>query len=296
MSKRPLHARFLDFFGGLYKSLRFSYHYIREKNKYGDYKYLYTETYKGKSVYILANGPSLINEIDSILSNGKILDDILVVNFFLESDYFKQIKPNYYCLADPCFNKREKLNDRTKNVYKVLNILVDWPMTLFVWNQAVDMVTEYIHNPYIKIKGLPILRFEGFEENRYQFYKKGIAVPTYINVTIMALYALLNLGYSTIFLYGVDHTFLCNLVVGDDNILYVDDKHFYGTNRVIADCHSDGTPWSVSEFVYDKYLTFVEHQVMRGYADYLGAQIINCTKGSWIDAYVRKAQIDKQSE
>ena len=52
----------------------------------------------------------------------------------------------------------------------------------------------------------------------------------------------------------------------------------------------------MKDFVYDKYLTFVEHEVMRGYADYLGAQIINCTKDSWIDAYVRKAQLEKQSE
>lgn len=295
-TKRPLHAKVLDFFADTYRSLRFFYHYIKEKNIYGNYRYPYTETHKGESVYILANGPSLNEEINEIFSSGKYLEDVLVVNFFLESDLFTKIRPKYYCLADPRFNKENKLTERTKGVFKDLNEFVDWPMSLFVWNQAVDMISEYISNPNIKIIGLSILKFEGFENKRYKYYAKGTAVPSYVNVTIMAIYAMLNLGYSTIYLYGVDHTFLNSLIVGDDNVLYVEDKHFYGVKRVVAEYHLDGTPWTVAEFIFDKYLTFVEHEIMRGYADYLGAQIINCTKDSWIDAYVRKAQLEKRLE
>ena len=74
------------------------------------------------------------------------------------------------------------------------------------------------------------------------------------------------------------------------------DKHFYGIEKYELGAKMNGKLWTMKDFVYDKYLTFVEHEVMRGYADYLGAKIINCTKDSWIDAYVRKAQLDKQSE
>lgn len=296
MSKRPLHARILDFLGDLYKSLRFLFHHLQEKRRFGEYCFTYNTLHNGEAVNILANGPSLNIELNSLLASGKIVDDVLVVNYFLESELFVQIQPKYYCLADPGFNQKNKLIERTKNVFKALNERVSWPMTLFVWNSAVEMVSKYISNPNIKIIGLSILQFEGFENKRFKLYKEGKAAPSYVNVTIMAIYALLNLGYSKLYLYGVDHSFLTNLIVGDDNILYVEDNHFYGKERIIADYHTDGTPWKVSEFIYDKYLTFVEHEVMRGYADYLGAQIINCTKDSWIDAYVRTTQLEKQSE
>lgn len=296
MSKRPLHAKIIDFFGETYKSLRFSYHRLQEINEFGNYSFPYTPLHKGESVYILANGPSLNEEILELKRNGRDLRESLVVNFFVESNYFVEINPKYYCLADPGFNKTALLTDRTRGVYEKLNRIVTWPMTLFVWKDAVKMVSEFISNSNITIVGLSTLRFEGFESNHYKSYMKGTAVPSYINVTIMALYALLNLGYSKIYLYGVDHSFLAGLSVNDNNRLCILDKHFYGTEKCEFGPKMDGTLWTMKDFVYDKYLTFVEHEVMKGYADYLGAQIINCTKDSWIDAYVRKAQLEKQSE
>ncbi len=293
---RRLHSKIRSFIESIYRGCKYSYLYMQEKKKFGNFYFPYRKLHEGEEVYILANGPSLKGEILQLMESRKDLSQSVVVNFFIESELFHRIRPKYYCLADPIFNQKSKLTERTKGVYAKLNNEVTWSMTLFVWKEAEGMLRNVINNPNIQIVGLSILMFGGFESNRYKYYKKGMAVPSYVNVTIMALYAMLNLGYSTIYLYGVDHTFLTNLVVGDDNILYVEDCHFYGTERVIADYHADGTPWRVAEYIYDKYLTFVEHEVMRGYANYLGAQIINCTKGSWIDAYVRRAQLEKQSE
>ena len=296
MLRKPLHAKILDFFGDLYKSLRFSFHQLQEKKRFGDYYFPYRYLHRDETAIILANGPSLNTELEGLMKENSSLENSLVVNYFVESELFVQIKPKYYCLADPVFNIKECLTDRTKNTYKELNRLVSWPMTIFIWKGAEKMVSEFIDNSLIKIVGLSILRFEGFESKRYEYFKNGIAVPSYVNVTIMALYALLNLGYSTIYLYGVDHTFLTGVCVNERNRLCVIDKHFYGTKTFELPPRSNGILWHVKDFVYDKYLTFLEHEVMRGYADYLGAQIINCTKDSWIDAYVRKAQLDKQSE
>lgn len=292
MSKRPLHAKILNFFGEVYKSFRFSYHHLKERNTFGNYNFPYESLHKGETVYILANGPSLNEEIAVLLKNSPDLSNSLVVNFFAESDLFLQIKPRFYCLADPMFNVKEMMTEREGELFRSLNQSVNWSMTLFVWKKAEANIAKFITNPNITIKGLSILTFEGFESNRYKYYKRGVAVPSYVNVTIMALYALLNLGYSTIYLYGVDHSFLAGLGVNDDNRLCIVDKHFYGTEKYEFGPKIDGTLWTMKDFVYDKYLTFVEHEVMRGYADYLGAKIINCTKDSWIDAYVRKAQLE----
>lgn len=296
MLRKLLHAKVLSFFGDVYNSFRFLYRHLREKKRYGNYYFQYKSLNNGAAVYVLANGPSLSEEIDFLLKNNADLSNSLVVNFFSESDLFLQIKPKFYCLADPMYNVERLMTQREIDTFDTLNKNVNWPMTLFIWKSAETIISRYITNPNIIIKGLSILTFEGFERNRYKYYKKGIAVPSYVNVTIMALYALLNLGYSTIYLYGVDHSFLAGLGVNDNNRLCMVDKHFYGTEKYEFGAKMDGTLWTMKDFVYDKYLTFVEHEIMRGYADYLGAQIINCTKDSWIDAYIRKAQIDKQSE
>lgn len=292
MERKPIRARFETFIISLYKTIEFFVEYFREKRKFGNYYFPYQPLHKGESVYILANGPSLNHEINELINENAPLNESLVVNFFVETDLFTQIKPMYYCLADPLFNREKLLTERTKNVYTLLNKTVTWPMTLFVWKEAEKMVSNLISNPNIKIVSLSILLFRGFESKRYEYYKKGKSVPSYVNVTIMAIYALLNIGYSTIYLYGVDHSFLAGLCVNDDNRLCIVDKHFYGTEKKEFPPKNDGSLWKMKDFVYDKYLTFVEHEVMKGYADYLGAQIINCTKDSWIDAYIRKTQLD----
>ena len=71
--------------------------------------------------------------------------------------------------------------------------------------------------------------------------------------------------------------------------------HFYGEKKIHI-FNSHGGYWTMSGWLYDKYLTFKEHENMRSYADYLGARIVNCTKGSLIDAYVRLAQLEKEDK
>ena len=293
MSKKRLHAKVMDIISQCIATMRFNYHKHLEEKKYKNYAFPYRDDNKGKSAYILANGPSLKEEIVELFSVGTNLEDSLVVNFFVDSDLFIKVNPKYYCLADPMFFNKECLSDRVKDTFKALNEKVKWPMKLFIWKSGEELVKEYINNTCIEIIGLSTLTFEGFESNRYKLYKKGIAVPFYVNVTIMAIYALLNLGYSKIYLYGVDHSFLAGLGVNDNNRLCMVDKHFYGTEKYEFEPKMDGSLWTMKEFVYDKYLTFLEHEVMRGYADYLGCEIINCTKDSWIDAYIRKTQLEK---
>lgn len=295
MSKIPLHAKFFEFFGNLYKSLRFSFHHLQEKKRFGNYYFSYRPLHKGETANILANGPSLNIELADLMKGKSSLENSLVVNYFAFSYLFIKLEPKYYCLADPLFFTEELYTDNVYSLFSALN-KVSWKMNLFVWIQGAETIKKYVHNENITIIGVSTLQFEGFEKQRYGYMKKGKAVPSYVNVTIMGLYVLLNLGYDTINLYGVDHSFLAGLCVNDDNRLCINDHHFYGSEKRVFAPKMDGTLWSMKDFVYDKYLTFVEHEIMRGYADHLGAHIINCTKDSWIDAYVRKAQLEKQSE
>ena len=282
----------ITFLSSLIKTVRFQFHRIKEHNLYGKYEFVYREELINKRCYVLANGPSLNEELETLKNDKSFVDSPkFVLNYFVESDYFQTLKPEFYCLADPLFFSLES-SDRNKKIIKTINEDTKWPMSLFYPNNGGRAVCEVITNPNVNLIPISVLRYEGFEKNKYPYYKSGKAVPSYVNVTIMIEYILLNMGCKDIRLYGVDHTFFDGMTVDDENIPCMIDRHFYGDEFIrIFDCH--GNYVTVSEWLMDKYLTFKEHENMRGYADYLGARIVNCTKGSLIDAYTRLAQIEK---
>ena len=291
MKSIPLHARLQKWVAEKAATCRFCYHQRQTEKRYPQYEFPYKGSHKGERIYVLANGPSLMTEIEQLEKLKAPLNNSLVVNSFACTNIFETIKPLYYCLADPVFFEDGVLRDNVQKVYDSLNEKVSWPLTLFVWVEGVSNVRKIITNKNITIQGITILQYEGSEKGRFESYKKGLSVPSFVNVVIMGLYALLNLGYSEILLYGVDHTFLKDLCVDDENQLCINDHHFYGTHKYAIPPRPNGMQWKMKDYVYDKYLTFKEHEIMSEYADYLGAKVINCTEGSWIDAYTRLSQI-----
>lgn len=281
-----------DFFSSLYKSIRFSYHCHREHKLYGDYEFPYRDEMIGNKAFVLANGPSLSMEINALKNDEEFNKGIkFVLNFFASSELYSQVKPQYYCVADPIFFIEES-NDFGKKMVHAINENTDWDIKLFVPYYGYNHLKKVLTNPHITIIPISSLIFEGFSSRKYLSYKKGLGVPSFVNVTIMIEYILLNLGCKDIRLYGVDHTFFEGLTVNDDNIPCIIDNHFYG-KEFIPVYNSQGGYFTTAGFLMDKYLTFKEHENMRGYADYLGAQIVNCTKGSLIDAYIRLSQLEK---
>ncbi len=275
----------------------FKYEYLRlvEILKYGKYGFPYKESASEECALVLANGPSLKNEIEELFQNnmiGKL--PIVVVNYFALSDDFLRIKPCYYALADPNLFS-DNMPERFVKMLEVLNKVVDWPLTIFVPNWSKKKLERLITNNSITISVLSVLQYQGFPRLKYRYYKNGKAVPSLVNVVIMAEYILLNMGYKRIELYGVDHTFFEGMAVNSDNIPCIVDRHFNDVEyRPLV--KFGGGYFTTAEWLMDKYLTFKEHENMRGYADYLGAQIINCTKVSLIDAYVRLAQIKNDNQ
>lgn len=277
----------LDFFSSLYKTIRFRYHRKVEVKKFGHYQFPYNEELKDKTAYVLANGPSLKEEISVLLCDECFSKAIkCALNYFAESSLYETIKPDLYFLADPCFF-RGKNEERDNKMIIRMNSITSWSIVLYVPYYHVNIAKTLIKNNNIKVVPVPTLLFEGFEEKRYIGYKKGIAVPSFVNVTIMAEYVLLNLGCKDIRLYGVDHTFFNGIAVDSNNTLCIIDSHFDGDRYIPV----RGGKVSIANWLYDKYLTFLEHENIRKYADFLNAKIINCTKSSLIDSYTRLSQL-----
>lgn len=275
------------------KSLKFLVYCLREKYWYGYYEFPYREKNKGKRIHVLCTGPSMKRDLPEWMADPMFMEeDKVCVNFFYRDEVVKQLKPTIYCWADP----GDFLPSRV-GVFKELNELVDWKMKLVVplcEKEKLARVKALLTNPLITLVPVSSLCYSGFERFRYLSWKSGRSVPSYVNISVMAVYISLNLGFSEIYLHGVEHTFFDNMGVDEENKLYLTDNHFYGSERrFVLAC--DGTPWHTKDWLYDKYLTFLEHERMRGYADYLGATIVNCTKKSLIDAYERLSEKTNKS-
>lgn len=298
MSKNNLPNIVCQFLSISYKSIRFFYHRLQEKRQFGKYELAYSTEHNKECVNILANGPSLKNEIIELKKAGLRMRESAVVNFFALSETFFELKPKYYLLADKQFFLDENQDGNYGRVFKSFNDNVDWDMNLIVPYNFRSKARQYVKNERIKIDCVSSLMYEGDENKRFKSWKSGKSVPSYVNVAIMGEYYFLQKGYSKIYLYGVDHTFLQNLAVDDDNFLCISDTHFYGTQMYRITDIIDGKEvhCKIADFVYDKYLTFKEHELMQAYSEYLGAQIINCTKCSMIDAYPRLVQIKKENK
>ncbi len=284
-----------DLLSSLYGMIRFKYLRYKEIRKYGNYYFPYRDLLNAETVYVLANGPSLKDELTKLIDSDNFnRSHKFALNFFSLSDVFTTVRPDFYCLADKGFFINYS-TDRHKRTIEKLNELTTWKLKLFVPNVYYSIIVKLINNSNIELIPITILQFDGFERRKYEYYKKGWAVPSFVNVTIMIEYILLNLGCKDIRLYGVDHTFFDGMTVNDNNIPCIIDRHF-DTVELRPLYKFDGGYYSLAGWLWDKYLTFKEHENMRNYADYLGAQIINCTKCSLIDAYIRISQFENQNK
>lgn len=269
--------------------------YLRNKQvsnkQWGKCKFPYRVQKEILNVNILANGPSLMIELEEALSHKDRTN--AACNLAAFSTYFQEIRPAFYFLADPAFFKQGSSDERISKLIFILNNQVDWNMTLVVPINGFNVALQSLKNSFITIVPVPVVQYEGNAKKRIELLKKGECAPSFVNVTIFMEYFFLNMGYKNLYLYGVDHTFFDNMYINNNNEICIDDSHFYGKDPiVIKRIKSDGTRWKLSDWIRDKYLTFLEHERMQKYAESLGAYIVNCTKKSLIDAYPRLNQIE----
>ena len=255
---------------------------------------------RSKCVAILGNGPSLKRELPQLIAQRAWEEkDILAVNFFALSEEFALIKPKYYVSSDPMFFRKAGYGERVQELYKALAEKVSWPMKLYVqyYNpEHFDYRTAIGHNPNIEIVPFHSIVFHGFRSVEFWCYHRGLGSGNFGTVIQNGEFIALQLGYRRIELYGVDHTLLDGLMVDEKNRVCRRKSHYYDSEQSPAEpiyynATNPPRPYTMSEYLSETAELFRGHEVLRDLSAECGAEIINRTAHSMIDAYKREPMI-----
>ena len=241
---------------------------------------------KGRVLRILGNGKSLnntsINKADNV--------DYMVVNRHVLADNYLDIKPRYYVLADPHFFTHEE----GLEVMRRIDNSTCWDMSVFIpfrRRKSVHWNKEF-KNERISLKTYNAFFFFGYEKIAYFLYEKQLAMPMVQNVLVAAIMLGIQMNYDVIELYGVEHNWLKNIYVGEDNLVYLLNEHFYDKEKVSplpqkTIQHKEEYPLylNISHYarMFQSYWEIKNYLKRRN----LNSRIINKTKDSYIDAFER---------
>ncbi|MBO4922843.1 MAG: DUF115 domain-containing protein [Bacteroidales bacterium] len=235
---------------------------------------------------VLANGPSLKSAIEEGIDCLEE-SDVFCVNLFFKSDAFWIIKPRFYFVVDEQFF--DPTYDRTKEQVREMRealTKIDWEMYLVTSPTVVNAgILSNLNNNNIKVIRMNSTAADGFSWFKKLVYNLNLGMPRCQTVTNFAIMAAVNLHYSNVYLYGADHSWTRDLMVDDNNVTCYGDRHVYNTQLSVIKLD-----YSISELLHDFANMFESHKTINEFALYKGVNIINCTKGSFIDAYKRKVE------
>ncbi len=245
----------------------------------------------GKTVKILANGPSLADDLGNLVET----DAVSVLNFFILHDIFWSVKPQYYVLADPVLFMDASPVANVDKLYELVR-KIDWDITFLVPLEQYDFFKRKTQsNPHVCIKTFyrSFLAKRLPAKCRFRWYQKGLSTPYPQNVLIPSIAMMLNEGFEKIYLYGAGHSWTTQMAVDEENRLCLVDNHFYdqGTDnkRLWLNPERPGQTFKMHEILACLQTAFATYHELKAYAGYLGkVQIINKDKHSFIDAFVKE--------
>jgi len=245
------------------------------------------------SCVIIGNGPSLSNTIDN---NPDFLRNksLIAVNHFAITDYYEQLKPEYYiAIAHDLYydDVEPQFIEASNLLFKTISGKTTWEITLFmpVESRKYKRWQSFLtNNDKIKISYINLTPAEGFDCLTHFLFKKNLAMPRPHNVMIPSLIVGINMGYSTIYLIGADHSWLKDISVNDNNEALINNRHFYDTNSKPKSFDKKGKgARNLPEILFTLMTAFNSYHIINNYAQKRGVKIFNCTQGSYIDAFER---------
>ena len=257
-----------------------------------------THRYDHENCLILGNGPSLNQAIEDNLAKLSGYQ-LICVNHFAESDIYDRIRPQIYVLNAPemwmddvepfHYEKGEKLFHKISQ-----NTL--WDIDLFLpysarkarrWQKVIKK------NPKIRINYFNSTPIEGFKWFRRLCYNGYLGMPRPHNVLIPSLMLSLFLNFKKIYLIGTDHSWMKEMWVTEDNEVLLHQKHFYdqGSSEARPMDYLGKGSRKMHEVLQKFVYAFQGYIEINQYSLSKKKEIINCTRGSYIDAFKRSNEL-----
>lgn len=246
-----------------------------------------------KKVLILGNGPSL----NEALKNKNLMEgkEYIAVNNFPTTAYYELFKPKILVLQAPEFWIDDVDDVYIDFRYKLFDAIVNktqWKLLLFMpakYKNAKQFNTTISQNKMVEINYFNDTPIDGFFGFKTFCYDRLLGMPRPHNIMIPAILMAMHLGFKEIYLTGVDHSWVNDLSVDDDNQVLMSHKHFYdcdSVKKVPMNKLGRGTRKMhevLQKFVY----SFAAYHEIEQYANHKKVDIYNTTTNSHIDAFER---------
>ena len=144
-----------------------------------------------------------------------------------------------------------------------------------------QVVLESIKNPLVKMHKYNSVPLSSTSKFIFHLYSRGLLLPVPESVIISSIYLAILLSFEKIHLFGVDHSWIKDLKVNEDNTTSIRLEHFGNSTD---DTDNEKT---LSKFMISQYRLFNSHEVLNTYSKHKNVQIINNTFASYIDSYKR---------
>lgn len=212
--------------------------------------------YKGKTCFIIGNGPSLlVDDLERLKKHNAIcFGTHRIYQIFDKTNW----RPTFYCAQD-----FKTVNEEYK---KISSLDVNPKFIAIIPDQKYKRLTDAI---YVKIITNPFFpELPEFSDDISKGEFEGFTV------TYMCLQLAMYMGFSQIYLLGVDHTYSTEL--NPDGTV----RH----SEMVKDYFSESYKL---DNIPQTYKSTLAYYAARKYADEHGVHIYNATRGGKLDAFER---------
>ncbi len=235
---------------------------------------------------ILGNGSSLKKVSFDAIDDT----DFMVVNRHVLTDDYLLKKPRFYVLADPHFFRHPE----GLSIIETIKERTTWEMYLFA--PYTKEARTSVHNTMQSSPNIHCVLYNAgcvstFEKINKWVYMHNLGMPRVQNVMVAAITIAIFLGYGTINLYGVEHSWTKYLFVNNDNEPCLYNPHFYDKGEVKAKTMSEIQHTKGKTFGYWLHLyayMFDSYHVVKKIAQWNNTRVVNKTPDSFIDAFDRE--------
>ena len=221
--------------------------------------------------------------------------EVYVLNYFAVTEYFKQIKPEYYVLTDRMFWDKNTNEDIKKDNDQLFFCLdgVDWKMNLVCPESGFEIITQrLIKNRNIKVLKINSVNIEFKSEKIHLFaLNYNIVTPHFINGLVMVLWHAIYRNKSNIEIYGADFSLFKEYFVDQaTNNLYNSASHFYENSNAennVSRKYPNEQKKMIHTRMYQQWSSFYQMYLLSKLAKMRKIKITNFSSNSFLDCFDR---------